>query len=459
MAIDAITATLEHLEKELAECPRCNTWQKLHQVLIKKKDWGGRFEPENQAQLCAACDEDWQRYVISAGLQDKTLEVLVSSFQKFLEREVGPQATLSGALAALKELGGLRVQIAIEKVRYESRFRSRGKRLDSAYPLEQSLKLKELSQKGDSWLKFLLRQVAEVKTLKEDLDQEIKGLLSYFPIWEFYLRHVPGVGPYLAGFLIGTIGSIEGRWCRHVRPRGKYACNVCSDKERTIIREGPLAFPSSADLLGYAGLGVDEETGKAERRARGQKLGYDPLLKIVVGRVLPQSLAYQKTRFPWSPYSQLLDSVEKKELQKAIEADPTVCYIEGCYETNILNLGWKCQGRNCNFQVEFEQQKKAQAHQKEFLDKAAKEKDSRKRKILESHRVVFAGYCCQKTFRSSKPHKFFNPAHLRQRILREVGKKFLTDFWHTWLWFLGENPDIQRNSRIITILQRSRKEV
>jgi hypothetical protein len=40
-----------------------------------------------------------------------------------------------------------------------------------------------------------------------------------------------------------------------------------------------------------------------------------------------------------------------------------------------------------------------------------------------------------------------------------VGKKFLTDFWHTWLWFLGENPDIQRNSRIITILQRSRKEV
>ncbi len=446
-------AVLEELERELKPCPRCGVRQKLHQVWIQKKDWGGKFTPENIVNLCQSCDEEWRKYVQEEKV-DTSFENLKEYFEKFIIGEVAPKKRVPDNIKALRELGGLRVQIAIEKVRYEGRFRARGKRLDELLPLEKTEYVKRLITNGkvNNWLKFLLSQVAEVKALKTSLDKEIESLLRNFPIWEFYLKHIPGVGPYIGGFLIGTIGSIEGKWCEHTVPGGDY-CKICPPEKRTIIRPGPLAFPSTADLWGYAGVGV--ENGKAVRPKRGEKLNYNPLLKIVVVRIIPQSLDYRKNQAPWSPYSQLLQEVEKKELEKEISRHPDKCYI--CEEEDVVNLGWKCQ--SCGATFAFADYEKALEHHKREYEKELElvKKGKKDPKKVKKHNIAFAGYCCRKTLNSPKPHKFFNPAHRQQRVYREVGKKFLSDFWHTWLWFLGQNPDIAKNWRIMTILNRVRR--
>jgi hypothetical protein len=52
-----------------------------------------------------------------------------------------------------------------------------------------------------------------------------------------------------------------------------------------------------------------------------------------------------------------------------------------------------------------------------------------------------------------KAHKFLNPAHIMSRVYRDVGRKFLTDFYHAWLFLEGENPDITKNPRIMHFLK------
>lgn len=61
----------------------------------------------------------------------------------------------------------------------------------------------------------------------------------------------------------------------------------------------------------------------------------------------------------------------------------------------------------------------------------------------------FAGFCCRKTLDSKNEHKFYNPNYRHQRLLRYVGKIFLSDFYHAWLHLVGENPRVENNPRIM----------
>lgn len=427
---------MEELKKRLKPCPRCGIRQMLNEIWIQKKEWGGKFSPENSFYLCASCDEDWRNFVAKKKIKGD-FSVFKQAFEEFLKTK--PEVR-NKTLAILKELGSLRILASIEKVRFESRFRTRAGRLEKIFPFSESSLAKSYPE-FKNWREFLLLPVAEQIKQRRALDKEILRHLENVPIWKFYLKHIPGIGPGIASYLIGILGSGEGWWCEHVFETRKFKCPLCPPEERKIKREGIKRFPSTADLFGYAGLRVEE--GRAERRKRGQKLNYRPLLKILIVQIIPSCLLQQVNRSPWSPYSKLFQQITKEEEEKAIalarRGGPERCQIISCNETEIVNLGWKCQNPKCNFRVPFEKEEEARAHQRET-----------------GHKVVFAGFCCKKTLNTSNPHYYLNPAHRQRRVMRKIGKKFLADFYYTWLWMLGEEIDLSQNERILTILNLNR---
>jgi hypothetical protein len=375
---------IDELVSRLAPCPRCGTTQILAQVLIQKKDWGGKVEPANLAHLCMPCDEDWRKFAKEKGTKDSPGEYK-TLFGEFLISKPGPEDAEARIMATLSELARLRIDVALETQRLSGRLRSRARRIETVLPLEESSLAKIAREvfpdpEDQTWEKLLISELAPSKRLLLRVETNIAELVRNFPIWTEYLEHIPGIGAWLAGFLIAAIRD-------------------------------PRRFRDTAKLFGNAGLRVED--GVAQAKSRGGKLDYDPRLKIVIVQLVPMSLRYQKTRFPESPYSELFDRIKLHEEQKARGANPTHCYIRGCEETDIINLG---------------------------------EKDD-----------VFAGYCCKKTLRSKKPHKFLNPAHRERRVLRAVGKKFFSDFYHTWLFLVGENPDVARNPRIMWVFEQARK--
>lgn len=375
---------IDELVSRLAPCPRCKTKQFLATVLIQKKDWGGKVEPQNQARLCMPCDEDWRKFAAAKGVKDSLDEYKVL-FEKFLATKPGPEDAEVRIMTTLSELARLRIDVALETQRLSSRLRSRARRIETVLPLKESSLAKiakEVFSKPEDWTweKLLISELAPSKRLLARVEENIAELVGNFPIWTEYLQFIPGIGSWLAGFLISEIRD-------------------------------PRRFANTAKLFGHAGLRVED--GVAQAKSRGRKLDYDPRLKIVIVQLVPMALRYQKTRFPDSPYSELFDRIKLHEEQKARQANPTKCFITGCEETEIINLG---------------------------------EKDG-----------VFAGYCCKKTLHSKKPHKFLNPAHRDRRVMRGVGKKFLSDLYHTWLFLLGQNPDIAKNPRIMWVFQRARQ--
>ena len=400
--LDLETETIRReMEEQMQVCPKCGIKQPLNEVWIQKKSWKGKYSSQNLKKLCPSCDEDYRIFVEYGGQFEnlKTLDDFRVVFEEFL---VSPKVELSAverSYQVLKEFAGLRVQIAIEAQKFSGRFSSRSKRMDEIYPISQSVFAPQITEEfgekagGVGWQKFLMSQVVEVKAVKSGLEREIAKQVGFYPIWNMYAKHIPGIGEWLTGYLIASIGD-------------------------------PKRFPDTGHLWGNAGLRVTKE-GLAQSRTRDTKLNYDPLLKTVICYILPQSLQWQKSRFPSSPYSQLFESVRFKEQEKAINAHPAICNIRGCKETEIVNLGFKNDSKGGR---------------------------------------TFQGFCCKKTLGTKKEHKFFNPAHVQARVMREVGKKFFADFWHAMLYFEGENPDIYgkegehaANERILWVFEQALK--
>lgn len=433
--IDVETPTLIHekeaimakMEAQMERCPKCKTIQPLNDIWIQKKGWGGTYSDENLSKLCSPCNADHVLFIQSEDKLDNllTLEDFRNEFQKFLKAPQKEMTTAEKSLKILKELAGLRVQIALEASRFEGRFRSRSQRLDEIYPVQQSVFGKLLNElfgkkaQEAGWQKFLMSQVAEVKTIKAGLEKEIKKQLSYYPIWTEYAKHIPGIGPWTVGYLIAVIGD-------------------------------PRNFKKTSNLWGHAGLRVDEK-GFAQSRTR-EKLNYNPTLKTMIVNIIPSSFQYKKNQHPDSPYSKLLLSVEAKESKKALNANPRKCRIKGCNVGNIVNLGFKTVYYHCC----------EQGHSFKSYDPNPAKCSKKGCKITEIKQIsseeIFQGYCCDKTFKAKKKHKFFNPDHRNKRVMREVGKKFLSDFYHTWLYFMGENADVSRNERIMWVFEQALKE-
>jgi len=149
--------------------------------------------------------------------------------------------------------------------------------------------------------------------LEKDVLREISKLLKGVPIYETFLKDVSGIGPTLSGVIISEISM-----CRFVNPdfladatfgeefeMGNTTYFRVQLTERRKKRDGKMqrierdllcfkrgnevwedCCPTASSLWAYCGLAVDQETGKAVRRKKGQKANWNPFVKTKMIGVL-----------------------------------------------------------------------------------------------------------------------------------------------------------------------------
>lgn len=112
---------------------------------------------------------------------------------------------------------------------------------------------------------FLQESVlARLKLIEEDTEKRMLQYLKEYPIYREFLKEVKGVGPIISAGLISWI-------------------------------EKPDKFATMSKLWCYAGLAVDQETGKAVKRTKGQKINWNPRMKVLCWKI---GEAFVKTKGP-----------------------------------------------------------------------------------------------------------------------------------------------------------------
>lgn len=89
--------------------------------------------------------------------------------------------------------------------------------------------------------------------IEKQIKKKIRDSVKECNIWTEWLDHIKGIGPILAGGLIANIGDIGN-------------------------------FDTISKLWRYSGLAVGED-GRAERRKRGEKLHYNPRVKVLCWKI------------------------------------------------------------------------------------------------------------------------------------------------------------------------------
>lgn len=422
---------LANLEGTLGICPRTGQKTVLIEALLVKSSWGGKETMAgNIVNMSPGADFEYYMYakkhpkfgVMLEAKKEAKVSTAKEIYDDFL---TSPKMTLSGdelLVKILKNLTRVRIQLMLDRMRDEARFRKMSAELDPIYPMTDSRILKKADEffpedKEQTWQNLFMGISADARTKMQLIEKEIENVLEYSPVWTKYLKKVTGIGPWFAGYLIATIGN-------------------------------PKRFSETAKLWGLAGLRVDK-FGKSQKaktpfwkqqnllkeeieilkqicELKGRSmdaLDYDPILKQTLAEILPvgmikmKGMMEKKGNADSSPYNALIDSIRAKEQQKALEAQPAKCLY--CGSTNIVNLGIK---------------------EREVVKK--KSDDGEEKNSTEIPKKYFAGFCCQETLGKATEHKFFNPAHIQRRVQRELGKKIIADIYHAMLYFAGENPRI-----------------
>jgi len=133
------------------------------------------------------------------------------------------------------------------------------------------------------------------KTMERKSLSEIRRLLKHHAIWP-WLEAQKGCGPTMAGVICSTID---------------------------IRRAGT---PSA--LWAFAGLHVDNATGRAVKRKRGEKLNHNPFLKAKLVKVLADCMI--KSKSPWTEHYYAYKTRKKNErVDKCMACDGRGKYKDG----------------------------------------------------------------------------------------------------------------------------------
>jgi len=135
----------------------------------------------------------------------------------------------------------------------------------------------------------LRQMLAHLQAVEDEVRAEMEELAVQHPVWDAWLKHIKGIGPCMAGLLLG----------------GPNPCN----------------FPTVSKYWRIWGLAVIK--GKAERFRRGKgKVHFDPKLKgIILGRVLVQLL--KAKHGVWYKHYKAVKQryLNRPDLKAAIEED------------------------------------------------------------------------------------------------------------------------------------------
>jgi len=153
--------------------------------------------------------------------------------------------------------------------------------------------VQEVRKATENRLRTLPKEVYGVypttlRKLEDMLTKRLEELLDGIPVWDHYLKDLTGVGPRIAGAIIGRIAikyvkvdKLDG----FTEVQKRYSVKR-KDGIYVPVERGIQAFPNVSKFWKYFGLHT--ENGRAPRRQRGKKLGTNEFLKMMVlGRFVP----------------------------------------------------------------------------------------------------------------------------------------------------------------------------
>lgn len=426
LRVASMNAQIGNIKERMGICPYYGTYEVLDEVLIQKESWGGKRVPENLVKLSPSANFAYTNWATRNGVEVKQPHnYYLELFEKFLEAPKEKYTEKKVLQLALQHLVSLRIAFLDAKKSMGLRIGIKGKELDNYFPIDAVEKVKllekfrmeneplldEVQSDGLSWQNLIGYATAGMGYVQKTvIESQIEALVENYPVWRDFGKHIQGFGAYTCGFLIACIGD-------------------------------PRRFADSGKLRGYAGVAIKD--GQPQRQKRGESGGYSPKMKAMLMKVFPESFRKIAGKFPNEPYAIFLAECFEKEKAKAINASDD--YIRKTFaergETvlDIVNLGFE----------ERETEKGSGIFRKVFLgykvktDKSAgKEPTTEDDFVKEEDKIDKGGY-----------RHFLNPGHVQQRALRRFGSMFLSDFYHYFLYSIGENPDIARNPRIMAVLE------
>lgn len=145
----------------------------------------------------------------------------------------------------------------------------------------------------------------ELKRIETKIKNEIETHIENIPIYTRWLKHVKGVGPCIAGSLIGNLAvkfikvdKLEE--CTEIER--KYALKTKNKKYLIPAVRRINEFTNVAKLWRYCGQGVTEN-GIAECRKKGKTISYNPTMKVLCWKI-GESFVKQKNSFYREQYEQ-----------------------------------------------------------------------------------------------------------------------------------------------------------
>lgn len=222
-------------------------------------DAANEFWAEQRArirnQLKIIAEAKWAFKAIISAQSSKDAIDTIAEFEQALKNKEPFEQALTEAKEVLERLGEL-------------------EKWDSYFRLFDMIKRKVAFGKIIAFLKPWLEPQGRWSDWKEKTyfrhnDQE-EGMLQILrdsvgnrPIWKGWLSEVRGIGLVLTAQVIGGF-------------------EMALKPEETLGAH----FGRASQMVAFAGLDVDPETGKARRRMKGQKLTFNPMLRsVLIGRV------------------------------------------------------------------------------------------------------------------------------------------------------------------------------
>ena len=124
--------------------------------------------------------------------------------------------------------------------------------------------------------------------IEKQLTKQLNTLLKQVPVWNYWLKDVKGVGPRLAGAILSRIAvkyQVVEKLDNVTEIQRRFAVKFQNKPGYLIpVYRGIQAFPNVSKLWAYCGLHVED--GVAPRRRRGERVDWNPTLKmLLLGRL------------------------------------------------------------------------------------------------------------------------------------------------------------------------------
>jgi hypothetical protein len=248
--------------------------------------------------------------------------------------------------------------------------------------------------------RFLKASNQGLKNLEEEGFKELLRLLKGIPIWEKWLKHeVLGVGPAMAGVLLSEL-----------------------DIEEAI-------YPSK--FWAVSGLAVDNKTGRAVRRVKGQKLNYNPWLKSKLLEVMGKCMI--KNGAPVDAKDIVVKKTGDIRKRKAKPASKWYdIYVNRKHrrKTQMLDVCMACEGSG---KLKIRKKKRKNGEEFEVQEPASKKAKKGKEVTEEGEAKVTECGNCGGTGGPAPWGR--SDAHRELDARRYMVKMFLAEFWERWRKF------------------------